>query len=145
MKKSIITTLIVAISLLSSSCRDTYDDYVQERGQTIGFTTLPLEVQLPPGGEISNFPIPFFVTSISSSERTFDVIIVEEETTLTADNYTVETTVTIPANERSGTLPFSAVNNSISADDFQNLVLAFKSTPDVTSGKRAVVSLKSIE
>lgn len=145
MKKSIITLLIVSVALLSSSCRDSYDDYVQERGQTIGFTSLPLEVQLPPGGGIPNFPIPFFVTSISDSDRTFEVIVVEEETTLTADNYTIETTVTIPANERSGTLPFSATNNSISADDFQNLVLAFKATADVTSGKKAVVSLKSTE
>jgi len=143
MKKSIISILFVALALVNTSCRDSYDDYVEDRGQTIGFTTLPLEVTLPPGGTIPFFPIPYFVTSVSSSDRTFEVIVVEEETTLTADNYTIEAEVVVPANQRTGTLAFSAVNNSISAEEFQSLVIAFKATSDVTSGKRAIISLKS--
>lgn len=135
---------MVAVALVSSSCRDSYDDYVEDRGATIGFTSLPFEVALPPGGEINGFPIPYFVTSVSSSDRTFQIEIVEEETTLTADNYTIVTEVTIPANERSGSFPFYGVNNSLqSGDEFQHLVLAFKSTSEVTSGKRMIIGLKS--
>ena len=143
MKKSIIALLVVAMALVNTSCRDSYDDYEGDRGATIGFTSPPLELSLPPGGEIPYFPVPFFVTSVSSSDRTFQVVVVEEETTLTADNYTIDMEVLVPANERSGTLAFSAVNNSISADDFQNLVIAFESTSDVTSGKKYIISLKS--
>ncbi len=143
MKKSIIALLVVAMALVSTSCRDSYDDYDSERGATIGFTSPPLELSLPQGGTIPYFPVPFFVTSVSSSDRTFTVVVIEEETTLTPDNYTIETEVLVPANERSGVLAFSAVNNSISSEDFQNLVIAFQSTADVTSGKRYVVSLKS--
>lgn len=145
MKKSIITLLIAAVALVSSSCRESYDEYDEDRGATIGFTSLPFEVSLPPGGEINGFPIPYFVTSVSSSDRTFEIVIVEEESNLTSDNYEIAMEVTIPANERSGSIPFNGVNNSLGADEFQYLVLAFKATDEVTSGKTMVIGLKSNE
>lgn len=144
MKRAYIFTLIVSILTLSS-CTNNNDDYPQDRGATIGFTSAALEVTLPPGGVIPNFGIPFFVTSISSSDRTFEVTVVESESTLSADNYSFESTVTVPANERKGTLLFNATNNSISPDEFQNLVIAFVSTGEISSGKTALVSLRSTE
>ncbi|HPF11421.1 MAG TPA: hypothetical protein PKW08_03245 [Flavobacteriaceae bacterium] len=143
MKKAYLYILLVLVA--ATSCRDSYDDYVQDRGETIGFTTPTLEVTLPPGGVINGFPLAFFVTSVSSSDRTFQLRVVDSETTLSADNYSFETTVTVLAGERKGTLLFNAENNSIAADDFQNVVIEFMPTESINSGKKALVSLKSTQ
>jgi len=142
MKKAYLA-LILVVAVMFSSCENTNDDYDHDRGVTIGFSSLPLEeVALPPGGTL-NFPVPFFITSVSTSDRTFNVSIVESATTLSADNYSFEPTVTVPANSRSGTLLFQATNNSMSPDDFQAVVISFESQEGITSGKTWLFSGKS--
>lgn len=141
MKKTyIIVTLFIA-TLFVSSCTTSYNDFDAERGAAIGFTLgAALELPFSSSGQVINFPIPYFVSDISSSDRTFQIII--EESEVASENYSIETTVVVPANERSGTVVFTGTNVSLTPE-FQTLVLAFEATDGVTSGKRATIRLRS--
>lgn len=142
MKKAYIFTLILALSTLTS-CNTSYDDYEEDRGSTIGFTLgATLELPVSSTNPIVDFPIPCFVTSASNIERTFEVIVVEEETEVAAENYSFNAMVTIPANERKGFLYFTAMNVSLTSD-FQPLIIAFKSDDNTISGRRASIALRS--
>ncbi len=88
------------------------------------------------------FNIPYFVSDASSSDRSFNVIVIHEETEVAAENYSFDSVVVVPANERSGTLEFTAMDISLTSE-FAPLVLAFEETSTVTSGSRANIFLKT--
>jgi hypothetical protein len=142
MKKAYIFTLILALSTLTS-CNTSYDDYEEDRGSTIGFTLgATLELPVSSTNPIVDFPIPCFVTNASNIERTFEVIVVQEETDVAAENYSFNAMVTIPANERKGTLYFTAMNVSLTSE-YQPLIIAFKADENTVSGRRASIALRS--
>lgn len=141
--KNVYILLVIAATTLFASCNNTNDDYDTDRGVTIGFTSLPLEdITLPPGGTLT-FPVPFFITDVSSSDRTFNVIVIESETTLAPENYSFETSVTIPAGSRSGVLQFNAENVSMSTEEFQGVSIGFENVPGVNSGSTWLFTGKS--
>lgn len=125
--------------VLATSCRETYDDYESGGSPLIGFT-LGVEPEIGVSNTI-NLPITYFVTDVSSSDRTFQIII-DPETTISPDNYSFENPVVIPANERLGQLILSISNVSL-PEDFEPLVLKFESTSSVVSGDNARIFLKS--
>ena len=142
MKKAYILLSLFFVAFLATSC-ETYEDYDSERSPVIGFTLgTDFEIAISSSNPLIDFPIPYFVTDVSSSERTFQVVVVEEETEVTEENYSFDATVVVPANERSGTLLFSAMNISL-PDEFAPLVLAFETTSEVTSGSPVYIFLKS--
>lgn len=136
----LVVTLIMSISLVTS-CETDYNDYESERGNTIGFTFPDQQVSINPGQTI-NFPVAYFVTSVSSEDRTFSLEVVAEETDITPDNYSFDSELVIPAGERKGTGFFALTNNSLPVE-FGKLVVQFVPTSDITSGKRAIFELKS--
>ncbi len=142
MKKAYIFTLILTFTALTS-CNTSYDDFEEDRGSTIGFNLgATLELPVSTTNPINNFPIPFFVTSVSGVDRTFEVIVVDELTEVAPENYSFDNTITIPANERKGFLYFSAMNVSLTSE-FQPLVIAFKANENTVSGRRASIALRS--
>jgi len=142
MKKVYIFTLILTLTALSS-CTTSYNDFEEDRGSTIGFTLgATLELPVSSSNPIVDFPIPCFVTSVSNIDRTFEVIVIEDETEVTPENYSFNAMVTIPANQRKGFLYFTAMNVSLTSD-FQPLIIAFKSDDNTVSGKRASIALRS--
>lgn len=127
--KLIITVL--AVALFAVSC-DTHDDYDTERPTIVTFASLvggPNAI-VPVGGTLVK-EINVFVSNVSNAERTFNVLLVAEETEVASENYSFSSTVTIPANEN--TAIFSVTLTDVSLiSDAQPLTLEFDgSNPDV--------------
>ncbi len=142
MKKIHIYIALLIVTVTFSSCREEYDEFETDRPTVAGFT-LGATLELPVGSNgINNFPVPFFVSSASTSERVLNVVVIADETSVTADNYFFEETVVIPANERSGTLFFSAVNSSLSPE-FEPLVIGFEEVSGVVRGTNANIALRA--
>ncbi len=142
MKKAYILISLIIVTLFVSSC-DTYEDYDKERSPVIGFTLgVDFEIALSESNPLIDFPIPYFVSEASSSDRTFQVVVVADETEVAPENYSFDASVIVPANERTGTLLFSAMNISL-PDEFAPLTLAFEETSEVTSGARLNLFLRS--
>lgn len=141
MKKIFLVLTLTLCIVLVISCETDYNDYEGERGNTIGFTFPDQQISLNPGQSI-NFPVAYFVTSVSSEDRTFSIEVVAEETDITSDNYSFDSEIVIPAGERIGSSFFEFTNNSLPVE-YGNLVIQFVSTADITSGKRATFELNS--
>ena len=142
MKKVYIIFTLLFVTLFVSSC-ETYEDYNTERGAVIGFTLgVDLELTLSDSNPIIVFNIPYFVSDASSSDRTFQVVVIAEESDVASENYSFDAAVVVPANERLGTFEFTAMDISLT-NEFAPLVLAFEETATVTSGSRVHIFLKN--
>jgi hypothetical protein len=140
-----ITKLItlLAIIMFVTSCSTNYDDFNSVRNDTIGFTiSATLELPLSQNTPEINFPLSYFVSTSSSEERTFNVVVVEEDSDLPPESYSFDASVVVPANERSGVLVFSAYNINLT-NEYRPLVLEFESSAAVTSGNRMNIALKT--
>lgn len=137
-----IFTLILAV-IVVSSCSTDYNEVSPDHGDVIGFTlSVTLELPLSTSTPEINFPLPYFVSSVSSSDRTFQVIVIDEETEVPAESYSFDSTVVVLANERSGTLLFTALNNGLT-NEYAPLVLAFDEAPGLAGGTRMNIALKT--
>jgi hypothetical protein len=141
MKKIFLVLTLIASAAFITSCEVDHNDFESDRGNTIGFTIPDQDVSINPGQTI-NFPVAYFVTSLSTEDRTFALEVVAEETEISADNYSFDSEVVIPAGERKGTTFFALTNNSLPTE-FGALVIQFVQTENTTSGKRAAFRLKS--
>ena len=143
MKKTHILFTLFFASLMVLSCSTNYNDISSDHTDVIGFTSSAvLELPLSESNPEINFPLKYFVSSISSSERTFQLKVVEEETELSEDSYLFDANVVVPANERIGTIIFTALNISLT-NEFQRIVLAFESTSETVSGNKMKIALKT--
>ena len=124
---------ILAVLMFVTSCSTDYDDFNSVRNDTIGFTiSATLELPLSQNNPEINFPLSYFVSTSSSEERTFNVVVVEDESDLPSESYSFDASVVVPANERSGVLVFSAYNINLT-NEYRPLVLEFESSSEVTS------------
>jgi hypothetical protein len=142
MKKTYIILTLFLATLFVTSC-ETYDDFEADRPTLAGFT-LGNELQLPLSNTtpMINFNIPYFVSEAASVDRTFQIIVVASETEVPPSSYTFDSALVVPANERKGTMAFTALNNGLTTD-FQPLVLAFESSPGIVSAAPARIALKT--
>jgi hypothetical protein len=125
----IITLFLVAI--LVTSCDTDYDTINDDHTNVIGFSlAVDLELPLSENNPEINFPLPYFVSNATSSDRTFNVVVIAEETELGPESYSFDGTVTIPANEREGEIIFTALNVNLT-NEFQSLVLAFEGNSEI--------------
>ena len=116
---------ILAVLMFVTSCSTDYDDFNSVRNDTIGFTiSATLELPLSQNNPEINFPLSYFVSTSSSEERTFNVVVVEDESDLPSESYSFDASVVVPANERSGVLVFSAYNINLT-NEYRPLVLEF--------------------
>jgi hypothetical protein len=133
---------ILAIAVIAVSC-ETYDDYDTERSTVIGFTTLvggPNAV-VPAGGSLDK-QINVFVSDVSSTERSFNVIVNSELTELSPENYTLSPMV-IPANERTAVFTITFTDVSLETEA-QPIRLKFESSAsgNIVSGNQATVQVR---
>ena len=141
MKKTHILFTLFFASLMVLSCSTNYNDINSDHTEIIGFTlSSTLELPLSESTPEINFPLPYFVSSVSSSERTFKVVVVESE--LSEESYSFDANVVIPANERSGTIIFTALNISLT-NEYKPLVLGFEATPEISTGTQMNIALKT--
>lgn len=143
MKKIYKIVTLVLVLIVVASCSTNYDDINADHTNVIGFTlAATLELPLSENNPEINFPLPYFVSNSTSSDRTFNVVVVAEETELSPESYSFDATIVIPANERSGTIIFNAYNMNLTSE-YQPLVLAFESTSEITTGKKMYIALKT--
>jgi len=146
MKKLKFITLFLTIALVAVSC-ESYDDYDTDRDTVAGFTKKTQNINsIPQDGEKST-TVDVFASDVKSFERTFSVVIVpvtnpEENTPTAENNYRYDATVTIPANERLGTLTVTGVDNSLTSDR-TFFMLSIQGGDDVVSGGTIMIGLKN--
>tara|TARA_R110000787_G_scaffold81036_2_gene175904 strand:+ start:63280 stop:63717 length:438 start_codon:yes stop_codon:yes gene_type:complete len=137
-----IFAVLIAV-LFVTSCSTDFDEINSNHTNVIGFTlSATLELPLSENNPEINFPLPYFVSNSSTSERTFQVSVVEEESGLSPDSYSFDATVVVPANERSGQLVFNAYNINLT-NEYTPLVLAFDSTSEIATGNKMYIALRT--
>jgi len=143
MKKiNIIVTFFIA-SLMVLSCSTDFNNVNSDHTDVIGFSSPDKRIPVSENSPEITVSINFFVSNMSSSERTFNLTVVEEETELLEATYSFDAFVVVPANERSGSLMFTALNDSSLTNDFQPMVIAFEGTSEISSGNSITVEIKT--
>lgn len=119
MKNIKFLTIILGLALFTVSC-DKYDNYSASERPVVGFPANKNINNVPAGGE-RDVEVTVFSSTVSSADRTFNVVVVPIEDVDTyppsaAENYSYDSTVTIPANEREGVLTVTGKNVSLTSD-----------------------------
>ena len=118
--KKYIVSIILASAFLFVSCEEERvffnEDQVFVEFESLNID-LPVVIDATGSTEVA-----VTVSSVSESERTVDLEIVQEETTASADTYTLGSIV-IPANSYEGTLTIEGVDNNVTTEP-ETLVLA---------------------
>lgn len=128
MKKLFILTLITSFFI---SCGD-HEEVIFDpnSGNTLAFwRTNTLNFGIPIDSQ-ATLDIQVGVTTLSSEARTVQVEIVEANTNLASTNYSLPTSLTIPANEYFGILSLTGIDDDNLSTDAQSLVLKLTSISD---------------
>ena len=137
--KLIITLFVLAVTF--QSC-ESYDDFPEEREAVIGFTSGTSSITVSAGDMTAEKELDVFVSDFSTSDRAFNVVVVEEGSEVASENYSFDAAVTILANERTGVLVFTAIDNSLMSEP-QPLILAFPYSDEYASGGRITINIKT--
>lgn len=143
MKKIKIILSIVVLALATVSC-ETYDDYQVDRDVIIGFTAKTTNINRVPAGGEKSATLDVFITEAANVERTFNIVAIRDaaDSTLSAvENYRFDPTVVIPANEREGSIEFTAIDVSLTTDP-ATVVLKVEGTGNILSGGTVKVAMK---
>lgn len=138
--------LIMTFAFVATSC-DKYDDYDADRVPVVGFTAKVKNINgIKPGTEKST-TIDVFASDISSEDRVFEITDVEidnpDEFPPTArENYSYDTTVTIPAGERIGTIEVIGKNTTDITSKREYFRLKVKNVSGVAAGGEVNVGLR---
>ncbi|MFT6687285.1 MAG: hypothetical protein ACJAX7_000283 [Saprospiraceae bacterium] len=142
--KNIAKILVLMVVVFTTySCSEEYDDYNADTESIVGFADLLGIAQVPLGEETVDIEIEFLSSDIASTERSFQVIVVAEGTNIAAENYTFNSSVTLPANQQSGTFIFTAVDVSLT-DDFGDVFLGFESNDLAISNSQINIKVRSL-
>ncbi len=138
--------LILAVAVVSVSC-ETYDDYETPRDTVVGFTLSTKNINRIPEGGTKSETVTVFASDVSSAARTYNVVVVpildpEINVPTAPENYTFDSTVTIPANERIGEITVTGIDVTVS-DERTYFQLAIEGGSDVVSGGEILIGLKN--
>lgn len=137
----------MTFAFVATSCEATFDDYDTDRTPVVGFTTKNKNINgIAPGQEKST-TIDVFASDVSSTDRTFEITHIEIDNTdeyppTDRNNFSYDTTVTIPAGERVGTIEVIGKNTTGITNDREYFRLTVKSTEGVASGGVVTVGLR---
>lgn len=84
-----------------------------------------------------------YTANLSTADRTFNIHIDTESSSLDPDSYSIPTTVTVPANSNVGILPISISDINI-GENGETLVLEFTPTNGLYIGKPALLNVKQV-
>ncbi|MBV1924873.1 MAG: DUF4843 domain-containing protein [Flavobacteriaceae bacterium] len=126
MKNIYLILTVVLSSLLMTSCDVDHDNYDLDRGSLVNFVEALQIVIVPAGENSTDLEIQFISSDIVATDRTFQVSVVSEETTIDAENYSFNSSVVMPANNNSATFTFTAIDVSLPTS-FGDVFLAFES------------------
>lgn len=114
MKNISIILAVFALVFTTISC-DTYDDYETDRPAVIGFTAAQVNIKVP-NESTRDKSVNIFISESSSVDRTFNINVVADETEVAPENYSIASSVTIPANERVGEFTITGIDVSLTGD-----------------------------
>lgn len=144
MKKTYIILTLFLAALFVTSC-ETYDEFEADRPTVAGFTLgTTLQLPLSTANPTITFNVPFYASKSSTSDRTFSVVVLANQTTLPSASYTYESSLVLPAGERAGSMEFVAFNVGLT-NDYQPVVFAFESEEGVVSGPTADIELRTTD
>lgn len=145
MKKFRILYLIGFIAIFATSC-DTHDDYEVDRATIASFTKATNNINSVPTGTFKSIDVEVFVTDVTDADRVFNIVVVpailiEGQVEASPDNYTFDSTVTIPAGSRIGEITVSGTNSSI-IEPQEYFSLGVEG-PGVVSGRKTTIRLRT--
>ncbi len=151
MKNFRIIYLIGLITILFSAC-ETYDEYAVERDTVAGFSKKSNNINnVPTGtGNVKSIEVALFVSDVSNVDRQFNIVKVPTILDLTTippqvetnpENYSFDSTVTIPANSRTGVITVSGTNISM-VNKKEYFSLGVEGSENVISGSLTTIRLK---
>lgn len=148
MKKINIIIAVVTLALFGVAC-ETYDDYNTDRKTVVRFhQVVPREgntedhkITVIPGGSDLRL-VEVFTSDESDVDRTFNVILVDSLTTVASENYSFNSTITVPAHERRALLTFNVTDVSLT-DDYEDVAIAIEGvTGSIVAGVPFVLELR---
>ncbi|ALM20470.1 hypothetical protein AAT17_04070 [Nonlabens sp. MIC269] len=104
-------------------------------------STYNLEIEIDATGELN---IPVQSSTLASTDRTFNVSVVNDGTTAITGSYSVPTSVTIPANEYEGILTISGTDVMGVDTNAETLIIQLEEGADFASGGDAIISVYQV-
>ncbi|WP_310991117.1 hypothetical protein [Aequorivita marina] len=138
MKNISIVLAVFALVFTSVSC-ETYDDYDADRAPIIGFTQANVNIKVREGSTRDK-SVDVYISEAASVDRTFNVVVVADETEVAAENYSFTETVEILANERFGEVTITGIDVSLT-EEKTPLTLQVQSGDGVISGAKVTAEL----
>jgi len=138
--------LTLTLALVAVSC-ESYDDYDTDREPIVTFAKKSQNINGVPEGGTKDQELEVFVSDVANTDRSFDIVVVPITDTETnppsaSENYTFDSSVIIPANERIGVITFTAIDVSISSDRTY-VMLGIKEGEGYVSGGTITVALRN--
>lgn len=132
--KSLILLAIVGIFALNS-CEDTEIEranYISFEKETYSF---PIEV-----GSSSSAEVKVYTTQVTGSDRTFTINVNSDLTTADSNDYTIDQTVTVPANTNVGTFNVTSTDANIGTD----IVVEFAAGQSILTGEAMTIEVSQL-
>lgn len=144
--KSTIKFLILALAVVLYSCdieeNPIYDGTSSDVQTLVKFQRSAYGFNIPIGDE-TTLSVTVEASTIKDFDRTFNVTVIEDETTAAANTYSVPNTVTIPANSYTGTLPVYGVDTGLPIGPVQLLTIEL-SDPNAGSSNTILENQKAV-
>lgn len=132
--KNIFKTLLVVLVLFTiSSCDENEQPYYDGTGSDaktfIAFTksTYNLPVVIDDAGSVT---LTIIASTLSDSDRTYNLVLDAENTTADASTYALPSTVTIPANSYEGTMTVNGMDNNLVEPQAKQIVFSLSGFSD---------------
>ncbi|WP_242117876.1 hypothetical protein [Aestuariivivens sediminicola] len=127
--KKILSLIMITLSVIVlTNCEENEITPKVSEIDYVGFEVDPAEIAVPLNGSLTQ-DISIYSSTISSSARTFNVVI-DPSSTASPATYNMASSITIPANSNKGTLSIELVDDSIG--NGVTLVLNVSSSDDAT-------------
>ncbi|REG88774.1 beta-barrel fold lipoprotein [Winogradskyella sediminis] len=104
-----------------------------ERANRVSFENETVEVQVPRDAIDFQRPISIYVSEVSGSDRVFQIAVNDEESTLESSEYSIPSSVTVPANSKTGEFIMTVSDVSLSFEA-KTLSLQLLSDDDTYTG-----------
>ena len=143
MKNILHKTGVILLFMMVVACSKTYDDVPNDGKTIIGFTEDLYIISVPQGETSIDVEIEYLVSNTSPENRTFTVGVDADESTVSAENYTFNPSVSIPANQQITTFTFTAVDVSLTSS-FEDLFLTFEDEEGIIVGKTTNLKIKTL-
>lgn len=139
MKKLTYILVLLTIGAFLNSCSDDPEFTKNLNFVSFEFSPVTLGVDVD-GSTVHTFNV--YTSNISSSDRTFSILVDSDATTAEAAAYSVPATVTVPANSNEGTIEITL--NDVNIGEGKKIVLKFEGEDGLHTSGAATVNIKQI-